>query len=98
MGFPAALLAAVAISLPVSRPGEAAFPGANGKIAFYSDRAFLGSDVYTMNADGGGATRLTFGGGQAPAWSADGTKIAFRDGSVTGDIWVMNADGSAQTN
>ena len=53
-----------------------------------------------MNADGSVVTRLTnsslFDG--APAWSPDGTKIAFasnRDGST--QIYVMNADGSLQT-
>ena len=36
----------------------AAFPGANGKIAFKSDRD--GNDeIYVMNADGTGQTRLT---------------------------------------
>ena len=51
-----------------------------------------------MNADGSAQTRLTnnaaFDG--APAWSPDGTKIAFasnRDGDT--QIYVMNADGSA---
>src|SRR3990172_979119 len=96
--FLAAVLTAVAISLPGSRSGDAAFPGANGKIAFSSDRAFLGADIYTMNPDGSGVSSLTSGGGQVPAWSADGTKIAFRDGSVAGDIWIMGAAGGAQTN
>ncbi|NNM03966.1 MAG: hypothetical protein HKO65_02600, partial [Gemmatimonadetes bacterium] len=50
-----------------------------------------------MDTDGSNLVRLTFDEGQdsAPAWSRDGTKIAFvsgRGGSV--DIWVMNADGS----
>jgi Tol biopolymer transport system component len=32
-----------------------------------------------------------------PAWSPDGTKIAFqRYGPPTGDIYLMNADGSGQ--
>src|SRR3990172_10793822 len=96
--FLAAVLTAVAISLPGSRSGDAAFPGANGKIAFSSDRAFLGADIYTMNPDGSGVSSLTSGGGQVPAWSADGTKIAFRDGSVAGDIWIMGAAGGGQTN
>jgi uncharacterized repeat protein (TIGR01451 family) len=50
-----------------------------------------------MNADGTGQTRLTNdpGGDGSPAWSPDGTKIAFARSS---QIWVMNADGSGQTN
>ena len=51
-----------------------------------------------MNADGGAPTQLTTfdpgAGAFRPEWSPDGTKIAYdRDGFV----WVMNADGSDQT-
>ncbi len=53
-----------------------------------------------MNADGGGQARLTANAAWdgTPAWSPDGARIAFasdRDGD--GDIYVMNADGTAQT-
>ncbi len=54
-----------------------------------------------MDAQGGDATRLTESSGldAFPAWSPDGEKIAFtsgRDGNP--EIYVMNADGSGQTN
>jgi hypothetical protein len=74
-------------------------PGANGKIAFTSDRDGNG-EVYVMNAGGSGQTRLTNNpsfDGEA-AWSPDGSKIAFasgRDGN--GEVYVMSADGSGQT-
>ncbi|MCI0437204.1 MAG: hypothetical protein L0271_26740 [Gemmatimonadetes bacterium] len=55
--------------------------------------------IYTMNADG---TQLTFLTGNVqdliPKWSDDGKRIAFtsqRDGDR--EVYVMNADGSAQT-
>ena len=53
-----------------------------------------------MNADGTGQTRLTTNSAHdsVPAWSPDGTKIAFasnRDGNY--EIYVMNADGTGQT-
>ena len=63
------------------------------------------TDIWVMDADGTNQTNLTdtpdTNEGQ-PAWSSDGTRIAFtsdRD-EVGGfsDIWVMNADGSNQTN
>src|SRR5438270_12332836 len=46
-----------------------------------------------MNAaDGGGLVHLP--PGRAPAWSPDGSKIAFtRYGANASDIYVMNADG-----
>ena len=49
--------------------------------------------ICTINADGTGLTRLTAGGN--PTWAPDGKKITFQRAS---DIFVMNADGSGQTN
>ena len=82
---------------------HAAFPGANGKIVFTSNRT--GDDeIYTMNPDGSGVIRLTTNVGNdfEPSWSPDGTRIAFvrepPDNIAGGsEIYVMNADGSAQT-
>jgi len=81
--------------------GEAVVPGTNGKIAFISDRDG-NYEIYVMNADGSGQTRLDNGPGadDDPAWSPDGKRIAFashRDGGPLGAIYVMNADGSEQT-
>ncbi len=70
-----------------------------GKIAFASDRDG-NFEIYTMDADGGGQTRLTEDPFEdfSPAWSPDGTRIAFvstRDGNS--EIYVMNMDGTGQT-
>ncbi len=67
-----------------------------GKIVFVSDRD--GNDeIYSMNYDGSGVTRLTDNTAQdgSPDWSPDGSKIAFSS-NLTGDfeIYVMNSDGS----
>jgi Tol biopolymer transport system component len=62
---------------------------ANGKIAFNRD-----GDIFTMNADGSDLKQLAFGGAGGALWSPDGTKIAF--GRSTGQICVMDADGSNQ--
>jgi len=55
------------------------------------------TEIYVMNADGTGKTRLTSNGDHkyVPEWSPDGQKIAFNSnaGGIWG-IWVMNADGS----
>jgi Tol biopolymer transport system component len=83
-----------------------AYPGTNGKIVFTSNRAdsSIYTDVYTMNPDGTGTTRLTNDPDVdwSPTFSADGTKIAYErtvlsgGDPANGGIWVMNADGSNQ--
>src|SRR5918994_1337699 len=60
------------------------------------------AEIYVMNADGSGLTRLTFTDEEerGPAWSPDGSMITYacRKGSnATFEICVMNADGSGQT-
>ena len=85
------------------------------KIAFSSNRdgynktfGYGNYDIYIMNPDGSGQTRLTFNDECEwdPAWSPNGTKIAYTKGSgivyshppicEDGEIWVMNSDGSNQ--
>jgi Tol biopolymer transport system component len=71
------------------------------KVAFSSNRD--GNwEIYVMNADGSGVTRLTTNRSAddaSPAWSPDGTKIAFHtDRDDNYEVYVMNADGSGQTN
>jgi len=75
------------------------FPGANGKIAFTSQRD--GNDeIYVMNADSTAQTRLTNNTANDfnPSWSPDGAKIAFTsDKDFLFEIYVMNPDGTGQT-
>jgi hypothetical protein len=69
------------------------------KVAFTSYRDG-NAEIYLMNADGSGVTRLTNSAGEdeAAAWSSNGSQLAFasnRDGDY--NIYVMNADGSGQS-
>jgi Tol biopolymer transport system component len=70
-----------------------------GRIAFSSGI----EDIYTVNADGSGLTRVTRSKALEfdPTWSPDAQAIAYRhetDGGPTTEIFVMNADGSDRRN
>jgi Tol biopolymer transport system component len=76
---------------------DRAASSSRGRIAFSNDV----EDIYVINADGTGLTRLTSDPGNDfdPSWSPDGSQIAFRserDGN--NEIYVMDADGSGQRN
>jgi TolB protein len=90
----ALLLACVVSLLGVENAAEAAFPGNNGKIAFFSNRS--GNNIFTISPNGGTVTKLTFSNGASdPAYSPNGSRIAFKSSSRTNyEISVMNADGS----
>src|SRR5438046_7911293 len=86
---------------PVGPPqfGSTAGEGLKGTIAFESRRDG-NAEIYSMNANGTGVTRLTNNAttDEAPGWSPNGMQIAFdsfRGGSD--DIYIMNADGTGVT-
>jgi uncharacterized repeat protein (TIGR01451 family) len=88
------VLILLAVTLLVPASSQAAFPGANGKIAFV--RA---GDIWTMNPDGTGQVNLTNSASTEsnPAWSADGNRIAFDSTAGTApypQLHVMFADGT----
>src|SRR5206468_8952791 len=67
------------------------------EIAFVRTVAPGDSEIYAMNADGSGVTRLTTSPGEDadPAWSPGGKKLAFTsDRGGNEDVYVMNADGT----
>jgi dipeptidyl aminopeptidase/acylaminoacyl peptidase len=68
-------------------------PELTGKLVFQTSN---GGDIYVINADGTGLRRLT--DGMEPAWSPDGTKVAFGrwEGESPG-IYVIDEDGSNET-
>lgn len=98
----AALVGGLAALAWVQGPAEAAFPGADGRIAFVGyDSEKRADDIYSMRPDGTGLRNLTDDATDdaQPAWSPDGRLIAFAkgerccaDGEV--DLFVMRADGT----
>jgi len=98
LGVSMALLFLASGLLPTEPSAQTTSP--EGKIVYVK----LG-DIWVMDADGTNQNNLTntpdTNEGQ-PAWSSDGTSIAFTSdqdevGGFT-DIWVMNADGTNQIN
>jgi dipeptidyl aminopeptidase/acylaminoacyl peptidase len=93
------LVIALAISVIAAGQARAAFPGANGKIVFETNRDG-NEEIYTMNADGTNRVDLTRNSADDtdPRWSSDGSRIVFasnRGGNY--QIYTMSADRSGVT-
>lgn len=98
------LCAIVVMSLATQMPARATFPGTNGRIAFYDFLELFGppdvaAQIYTVATDGTDRQQLTTDRRDKtdPAWSADGTKIAYASNAsidpARGKIIVIDADG-----
>ena len=99
----AGLLAAGLLALV--EPAQATFPGDNGRIAFSSNRAPGGtSEIYSVSSTGtevdlSPVTAQLTGSDNDPAYSPDGTKVAFtRTLGGNTDIWTISATGGMNTN
>ena len=94
---------AALVCAAVVAPAQASFPGENGRIAYERWASGVDHDIYSAEADGSGERRLTDDPGDDvdPAWSPDGTQIAYASSRDPDDpsteIYVMNADGSGKT-
>jgi Tol biopolymer transport system component len=69
----------------------------DGRIVYTSDADFGDVHLRIVNADGSGDSRLTNRAAFQPAWSPDGTRIAF---VTLGDkeLFLINADGTGEVN
>jgi TolB protein len=94
------IVASVLVACAASKEAVPTFPGKNGKIAFASTRDGKtgGEDIYAMDPGGTSVERLTDHpqGDFEPAWSPDGSKIAFaryRHGNP--EIYTMRPNGTS---
>lgn len=99
------VLGAVIALLATAGTSWAAFPGANGLIAYSTGEIFMRSstgEIFTIPPAGGDPTRLTDNAvaDTEPSWSADGQRLAFIRGSAyigqNQNVWTMRADGTHQ--
>src|SRR3954468_2579361 len=86
----------------------AAYPGANGSIAYSETRGFVPGggehnwEIFTISPAGGNPTRLTDNAipDTQPSWSADGRRLTFIRGSAyigqNQNVWTMRANGTHQ--
>lgn len=100
-----------AASVPLGTAAHATVPGGNGKIAFYRWRGHQWGgtphQIVTMDPDGSNARQITSSprtSSDYPAWSPDGTQIAYATSVVAhfphytialhAAVRIMDADGS----
>jgi Tol biopolymer transport system component len=101
----AAVVAAASCTSPATeRSGDPSAPPIDverltGRIVVTDD-----DDIYSANADGTGARRLTTGAGPEidAAWAPDGSRVVYRDSqrgfNNDDEIFVVDADGTGATN
>src|SRR5919205_985491 len=91
---------ALALAAAAALPAAGAENAPTGRIAF-SLGSSAHEDIYSVKADGSGLVRLTDDPAADfdPSWSPDGRRIAYRhEDARSGQIYVMNRDGSRQRN
>jgi len=85
---------------PLETPSPEALVDLGGHVLFHRREQTGWMNIYVLDPETGDLTQLTKGQGNNydPAWSPDGSRIAFisdRDRKPPyGTIWLMNADGS----
>ena len=68
-------------------------PETVGMLAYATAGEGQRTEVFSVRTDGSERRQLTTSGGYDPAWSPDGTRIAFQRRNA---IWLMNASGGQQ--
>jgi WD40 repeat protein len=90
------LIAGVALLFTLAPAAHGAFPGTNGTVAFQRSSGASDPDFEIFNVSGTKLTNNTVDD-QSPAYSPDGTKIAFVRGTGPNrDLWMMDANGAGQ--
>lgn len=70
----------------------------DGKMIAFHSGGTAGAEryIWVMNADGSDARQISSVNGSQPDWSPDGKQIVFH-GEVNNGIWLINPDGSGET-